>query len=215
MYLPAHFREERPDVLRTLIQRHPLGTIITFGASGLSANLVPFTLAEAADPAAPMVLRCHVARANPQIADLSAGAECLVLFQGPEAYISPAWYATKAATGRVVPTWNYAMVQARGVPRLIDDPVWIMAQIEALTGEHESPRPEPWAVADAPSSFVEGMLRAIVGVEIAVTRCEGKWKTSQNRPVEDRRGVVAGLERERPEREAMANLVRRTLPTEG
>ncbi len=214
MYLPAPFREERPEVLREFIRRHPLGTLITRGASGLCANLIPFTLAETADPADPIVLRCHVARANPQTADFIAGAECLVLFQGPEAYISPAWYATKAATGRVVPTWNYAMVQARGVPRLIDDPTWIRAQIEALTGEHESSRPAPWAVSDAPQSFVEGMLHAIVGVEIAVTRCEGKWKVSQNRPLEDRRGVVAGLERERPDREAMAEMVRRTLPTD-
>jgi transcriptional regulator len=138
-------------------------------------------------------LRAHLARANRQWEDLAAGAECLVVFQGPQGYVSPGWYASKRAHGRVVPTWNYAVVQARGRPRVIEDAGWLRRQIAELTALREAERAEPWAVTDAPEPFVSAQIRGIVGVEIPIDRLEGKWKMSQNRPEADRSGVVAGF----------------------
>src|SRR5438270_12228207 len=163
MYQPTAFREERVETLHELIRAHRLGTLITAGHGGLIANLVPFTLADAGDKG---TLRAHVAKANDQVGALAAGAETLVVFQGPEAYITPSWYPSKKEHGRVVPTWNYAVVQVRGTPRVIDDTDWLKTQIGALTSAQENRRSEPWKVTDAPESFIEGQLRAIIGVEI-------------------------------------------------
>lgn len=193
MYQPSAFKEERIETLHALIRSHPLATLITAGCGGLLANLVPFTLV---DEGAKGTLRCHVARANDQVEALKAGAETLVLFQGPEAYITPSWYPSKKEHGRVVPTWNYVVVQVRGKPRLIEDPAWIRAQIGHLTSIHEGERAKPWNVSDAPEPYIAGQIKAIVGVEIPVAAIEGKWKASQNRPEADRRGVEAGLRRE-------------------
>jgi transcriptional regulator len=190
MYVPPAFGEERPEVLRALIRAHPLATLVTTGAEGLTANLAPFILAEIPDGD---VLRAHMARANDQFDALRAGAEALVIFQGPQAYITPSWYATKAEHGKVVPTWNYAVVQAWGTPRVIDDADWLLAQVTALTTAQESVRAEPWAVTDAPETYVAAQLRGIVGLEIPIRRIEGKWKVSQNQPEANRRSVVAGL----------------------
>lgn len=190
MYTPPAFREDRPEVLEALIRAHPLATLVTAGAGGLIANLVPFFLA--ATPQGD-VLRAHMARANDQLASLRAGAEALVIFQGPQAYVSPAWYPTKQEHGRAVPTWNYAVVQVRGTPRVIEDPDWLLAQISELTRRQESGRPDPWAVTDAPADYVAAQMRAIVGVEIPVSRIDGKWKASQNQPEANRRGVIRGL----------------------
>lgn len=194
MYQPANFREDRIEVQQALIQAHPLGLLISAGAGGLMANPVPFQL----DPAAGAygTLRAHLARANPQWHELAALDECLVVFQGPQAYITPSWYATKQETGKVVPTWNYAIVQAWGRPRIVEDAAWLLDQLHGLTDSQEVPRPVPWHVDDAPADFVAGMLQAIVGVEIPIARLDGKWKMSQNRPAVDQAGVVAGLRTE-------------------
>jgi transcriptional regulator len=208
MYLPAAFLEDRLETLHALIRAHPLGTLITAGAGGLLANLIPFILIDSGDKG---ILRAHVARANAQVEALRSGAETLVVFQGPEAYISPSWYAAKAEHGRVVPTWNYVVVQARGTPRLVDDAAWIRAQIDELTASQENRRAEPWKVSDAPEPFIAGQLGAIVGVEIAVASLEGKWKVSQNRSAADREGVVEGLKREGSGGE-MASLIAERAP---
>ena len=203
MYQPGAFREERLEILHALIRAHPLGTLITAGSGGLAANLVPFIVADQGERG---TLRAHIARANDQVEALRAGAETLVVFQGPDAYISPSWYPSKQEHGRVVPTWNYVVVQVHGTPHLIEDPLWIRAQIGALTQSQEGQRARPWSVADAPEAFVEAQIRAIVGVEIPILRIEGKWKLSQNRSAADRRGVVEGLQGE-GRNEEMARLV--------
>ncbi|MGZ5155617.1 MAG: FMN-binding negative transcriptional regulator [Caldimonas sp.] len=196
MYQPAHFAETRPEVLQRLIREHPFGLLVTEGPNGLDANGVPFVL----DPGAgPGVLRAHVARANPVWKDARTDRESLVVFQGAQTYVSPAWYASKAEHGKVVPTWNYIMVQARGIVRFVDDAAWLHAFVSRLTDRHEAARvagdanSAAWAVADAPGDYVEGMLRAIVGVEIELSSLVGKWKVSQNRSSADREGVARAL----------------------
>jgi transcriptional regulator len=192
MYLPSHFAEQRPEVLRKLIHDHPLGLLITLADAGLQANPLPFFLD--ADPAGgPGILRAHVARANPLWREARPDVEALVVFQGAQAYISPNWYPAKAEHGKVVPTWNYVTVQARGTLRAIDDTTWLRAFVSRLTQHHEAPQTRPWAVADAPADYIDSMLRAIVGIEIVLSSLVGKWKVSQNRAVTDRAGVVRGL----------------------
>jgi len=196
MYLPAHFAESRPEVLATLVRSHPFGLLVTqSGDGGVDANSIPFVL----DPGSPGtlgVLRGHVARANPLWQTARGDVDSLVVFQGPQGYVSPAWYPSKAEHGKVVPTWNYVMVQARGKLRAIDDADWLRGFVTRLTERHEGGRAAPWAVSDAPADYVATMLRAIVGIEITLTSLTGKWKVSQNRPAADRAGVVAGLTRE-------------------
>lgn len=193
MYVPPAFREVRPQAIHALIEAHPLALLVSTGENGPTANPVPMLL----DPSAG-ALRCHLARANGQIGELRAAQaarrEVLAVFQGPQAYISPGWYASKAEHGRVVPTWNYLIVQVRGVPRVIDDADWLRGQVGALTDRHEAGLADPWSVGDAPDGFVAAQLRGIVGLELPLTRVTGKWKASQNRPTADRAGVIAGLE---------------------
>ena len=193
MYQPSAFREERLETLHALIRAHPLATLITAGLGGLNANLVPFTLADIGEKG---TLRAHIAKANDQVDALKSGADTLVVFHGPEAYITPSWYASKKEHGRVVPTWNYVVVQVRGTPSVIDDTAWLRAQIGALTSAQESHRSEPWSISDAPEPFIEGQIRAIIGVEIPILTIEGKWKVSQNRSAADRQGVYEGLQAE-------------------
>ena len=196
MYLPAHFAESRAEVLHALIRSHPLGLLVTQNGDGsIAANDIPFVL-DASDDGSPGVLRAHVARANPLWRTARGDVESLVVFQGPQGYVSPAWYPGKAEHGRVVPTWNYVVVQARGALRAIDDREWLRAFVTRLTDRHEGPRPAPWAVTDAPADYVDTMLCAIVGIEMPVTSLVGKWKVSQNRPAADREGVAQGLDRE-------------------
>lgn len=204
MYQPIHFREDRLDVQHALIRSHPLGLLITAGPGGLMANPVPFLVASEGPLG---ILRAHVARANAQWRELTNLAECLVVFQGPQDYVTPSWYATKQQTGKVVPTWNYATVHAWGAPRVVDDPVWVRRQVGALTQMMEHPRAAPWAVDDAPIDFTEAQIRAIVGIEIPIARMEGKWKMSQNRNAADREGVVSGYRQQGDDE--MANLVER------
>jgi transcriptional regulator len=204
MYRPTAFREDRLETLHAFIEAHPLGTLITAGSDGLNANLIPFTLA--AERGDKGVLRAHLARGNDQVVALRKVREVLVLFRGPEAYITPAWYASKSEHGKVVPTWNYVVVQAWGIPRVIDDQAWLRAQIDELTRKKEHGRDEPWNVSDAPGPFIDAQIKGIIGLEIDVVRIEGKWKVSQNRPEKDRDSVVHGLRTERND-EVMASLV--------
>lgn len=190
MYEPAHFKVEDRAALFEVIRAHPLAQLVTAGTGGLMANPIPFVLA--GEPGKE-VLSAHLARPNSQWQELKAGAEPLVIFQSVEHYISPSWYATKAETHRVVPTWNYIVVQVRGRARVNDSPEWLHGQIDRLTRQHEAKRAQPWSVDDAPEPFVEAQMRGIVGVEIEIREITGKFKLSQNRKVEDRQGVVAGL----------------------
>jgi len=197
MYLPAHFAETRPEVLQALVRSHPFGLLVTRSVEGeLVADGVPFVLDAGPQDGPFGVLRAHVARANPLWRLARTDASSLVVFQGPQAYVSPAWYASKAEHGKVVPTWNYIMVQAAGRLRATSDPAWLRAFVGRLTDRHEAPRAAPWAVEDAPADFVETMLGAIVGIEIALTSLTGKWKASQNRSAADRAGVARGLAEE-------------------
>jgi transcriptional regulator len=204
MYVPEAFRETRLPVLHALIGRHPLGLLVSAGPDGILADPVPFTLVP--DAGADGLLRAHVARANPHWKALRASPEAVVVFQGPDAYVTPAWYAAKAEHGKVVPTWNYVVIEVRGAATVIEDPGWLRAQLEALTGQQEAARAEPWAVGDAPEPFVASQIRGIVGLEIPIREITGKWKLSQNRAAADRDGVVAGFEAEGDP--AMAALVR-------
>jgi transcriptional regulator len=191
MYQPPHFRENRLDVQHALIRAHPLGLLVTYGKTGLIANPIPFILDEATSPYG--TLRAHLSRANPQWRDFDPDKEALVVFQGTETYITPSWYETKREHGKVVPTWNYAIVQARGCLQIVEDPAWLLKQITAMTSAQEATRQEPWAVSDAPPYFLAAQMKGIIGVEIEITEIEGKWKVSQNRSEADRRGVAAGL----------------------
>jgi transcriptional regulator len=203
MYQPPHFREERREVQHALIRAHPLGLLITAGAAGLQANAVPFLIDGAASDKG--TLRAHLARANPQWRELADVEECLVVFQGEQHYITPSWYPTKRETEKVVPTWNYITVHAWGRPRVIDDATWLRQHVGELTASQENARAAPWAVDDAPADYIASQLKGIVGIEIPISRIEGKWKVSQNRPTVDRAGVVAGLRGEQAD--AMASAV--------
>ncbi len=205
MYQPPHFREDDLGIQHDLIRSYPLGLLVCAGASGLVANPIPFVIDDTAGDKG--TLRCHVARANPVWQELQTVPECLVVFQGPQAYVTPSWYPTKRETGRVVPTWNYATVHAWGHPEVIEDAEWLRRQIDALTRQQEQPRQQPWAVDDAPAPFVAAQIRGIVGIEIPIGRIEGKWKVSQNRSAMDQAGVAAGLLAEGSAHETLAALV--------
>lgn len=192
MYEPPFHREDDIARQHTLIRARPLGLLISHGTQGILANAIPFLIDAEASKLG--TLRAHMARANGQWRDLMEAPEALVVFQGPGHYISPSWYATKRETGKVVPTWNYVMVQARGMARVIGDDAWLARQIEALTAAREAERDQPWAVGDAPADFIAMQRRAIMGIEIEIADIRGKWKASQNRSSADRAGVVAGLE---------------------
>lgn len=201
MYLPKHFAETDIGVMHELMRAHPLATLVTQGADGLEANHIPLHLDAAAGPNG--TLRGHVARANPLAADATVNRKILVIFKGPDSYISPSGYATKAEHGKVVPTWNYAAVHVYGELRLIDDADWLLAQLHALTAEHEAGLQHPWAVDDAPADYIGKMLGAVVGIEIAIDRLVGKWKVSQNQPAVNQASLIAALDGQ-----AMAGLIR-------
>ena len=208
MYEPPLHRNENLAELHALIRERVFGLLVSNGAEGLIANSVPFVLDAAASKLG--VLKVHLARANPQWRDLQEHPDTLVVFQGHDHYITPSWYATKRETGKVVPTWNYTMVQAKGRAKVMDE-AWLSRQIEELTRTLEERREQPWAVGDAPADFIAMQRRAIVGVEIEILDIRGKWKTSQNRNAADRAGVVAGLEALGDEdARAMAGIVRET-----
>jgi transcriptional regulator len=208
LYEPPLHRNENLPELHALIRERVFGLLISNGDEGLVANSVPFVLDTGASKLG--TLKVHLARANPQWRDLQAQPDVLVVFQGHDHYITPSWYATKQETGKVVPTWNYTMVQAKGQAKVMDE-AWLGQQIEELTRTLEQRREQPWAVGDAPADFIAMQRRAIVGVEIEILDIRGKWKTSQNRNAADRAGVVAGLEAMGDEdARAMAEIVRET-----
>ncbi len=214
MYVPASNVETDPVLLHALIRANPLATWVRHGADGLVADHVPFVLDEVRGSYGTLV--GHVARANPvwrEFDDAPAGApESLVIFQGAQSYVTPSWYAAKHEHGKVVPTWNYAVVQVHGTPRAIHERDWLLRFVTRLTGVHEAARAAPWQVSDAPADYIDGLLGSIVGIEIAITRMVGKWKVSQNRPAADRRGVAAGLLLQGDDASAaMAALVQRGL----
>jgi len=210
MYQPAHFVEPRLNVKHDLIRAYPFGLMISVDGGLPVANAIPFVLDAAAAPLG--VLRGHVARSNPQWQALTTSSDALVVFQGAHTYITPSWYQTKRETGKAVPTWNYIMVQARGQMRVIEDRAWLLAQVSTLTDTHEGPRSEPWRVTDAPASYLDAMLKAIVGLEMEIVSLDGKWKVSQNRSREDMDGVIGGLEaQDHPHAREIAKLARTRL----
>ena len=204
VYRPSYHREDRLEVQHGLIRAHPLGALVTLGEAGLVANHIPFVLDAGAGALG--TLRAHIAKANDQWRSFSREVEALVIFQGPQSYITPSWYATKRETGKVVPTWNYAVVHAYGPIRVVEDGGWLRDQIERVTALQEAARAEPWAVSDAPGSFIDAMTKAIAGIEIEITRLEGKWKVSQNRTAADRQGVAEGLRSEHIEASDSASM---------
>lgn len=189
MYLPDHFAVSEPATLRSLIEAHPLATVVTLDGDALDADHVPLMLDP--DSGRHGVLRGHVARANPMWRRLDGTTAVLAIFQGPQHYVSPAWYPSKRTEPRVVPTWNYAVVHVHGSARAIEDRDWLRQLVAALTARHERAHGSGWRIGDAPEAFIDRMLGAIVGIEIDISRAVGKWKASQNRSAEDRAGVRA------------------------
>jgi transcriptional regulator len=208
MYRPSHFEVQDRAELIDVIRRHPLAQVVTAGADGIVANPIPFTVV--AGEGDRLLLRAHLARANPQWKAMAAGSETLLIFSAAEHYVTPSWYETKRATGKVVPTWNYVVVQARGPVTVDDSPEWLWEQVERITLEQEAGVGSDWKVTDAPEAYMAAMMRGIVGIEMQVTSLAGKFKLSQNRPEADRVGIVAGLGGlDRPDAARMAGLVRR------
>jgi len=203
VYLPPAFTEARTELLIEHIERYDFGLLVSHGAEGLIASQIPFLIEHRDDR---LTLQGHLARANPQLADLDSGGEALAIFEGPHAYISPNWYEAGAA----VPTWNYASVHAYGTARTIADADWLRDFVRRLTERHEGREPAPpWRMQDLPEAYLKSMLNGIVGVEIAVTRLDGKFKLSQNRPAADRPRIIAALERrEDADSRAVARLMR-------
>jgi transcriptional regulator len=206
VYLPPAFTETRPAVLVGHIEQHNFGLFVSHGAAGLVASHIPFVV-EHVD--AELHLLGHLARPNPQVNDLGQGGEVLAIFSGPHAYISPSWYAGSPS----VPTWNYVDVHAYGTVRLVNDSEWLHRLLQRLEERHEAGNPDPWRMLDLPETYLEGMLKGIIGLDIAVARLEGKFKLSQNRPAVDRPRVIAALEYQGDENSlAVARLMREREP---
>ncbi|PUA27100.1 MAG: hypothetical protein B0W54_19930 [Cellvibrio sp. 79] len=213
MYNPKLHEENRLDVLHQLIRDYPLATLVVMGEGELVANAIPFYLDSSRGEFGTLV--AHVSRANPLWQLPATDISALIIFQGAQRYITPSWYATKAETGKVVPTWNYVVVQARGVPQFIHDRDWLLTHVNQLTATHEQDRKTPWQVSDAPEDFIERLLNGIVGLEIPLENISGKWKTSQNRPEADKQGVINGLQDNggHPDDLIMAGLVKQHTVT--
>jgi len=208
MYVPKHFEERDVGVLQALIRSYPLGAWVAPVDQTLVANHIPFLVESTRGEYGTLV--GHVARANPIWKSFSKEVASLVIFQGPQSYITPSWYPTKHAHGKAVPTWNYAVVHAHGVPRAIEDRDWLLKHVTQLSDLQESERAVPWSVSDAPPDYIDTLLKAIVGVEIPISTVVGKWKTSQNRPLPDKLEIIAGLsERGDGNSRQMAALVQR------
>ena len=206
MYIPRHHEELDSAVLHALIRAHPLGTWVTHADEELIVNHVPFLLDPRRGPHGALI--GHVARANKVWSAFSRTVPSVVAFQGPESYITPSWYPSKHDQGKAVPTWNYAVVHAHGLPVVNDDKTWLLNHVNQLTDFHEAGRAAPWRVSDAPRDYIERMIDGIVGIEIPISKLVGKWKVSQNRSRPDKLGIVAGLSAEdNPRSREMAALV--------
>lgn len=206
MYIQEQFEEREVSILHGLIEANPLGTWVTAAAGPLDVNHIPFLLDRRRGEFGTLV--GHVSRAN-HVWKTASASESVVVFQGPESYITPSWYPTKHEHGKAVPTWNYVVVHAHGVPRVVDDAEWLRQHVAELTERHEAPRAAPWHVSDAPSEYIDALLRGIVGVEIPIARLVGKWKVSQNRALRDQLGVISGLgEAQDARSQQMAHAVR-------
>ena len=211
MYIPPSFAEHDVEVKHSFIEAHPLGALVTASPSGLFATHLPLVLDR--QRGAHGTLQGHIARANPHHELAAEGAEALVLFTGADSYVTPSLYASKAVHGKVVPTWNYVAVHAHGTLRFVTEPAALRRHLEQLTARHEAARPRPWSIDDTPAGYVDKLLGAIVGVEIEITRLDGKWKMSQNRPAEDIDGVIEGLgASEDPRQREIAEVVRKRKP---
>lgn len=191
MYNPKHFQEQETAKLCDFLRAHPLGLLISGGGETLAADLVPFFLDSSKG-----LLRAHVSKANPQWQILTEQPPVLIVFQGPQGYVTPNWYAAKHVDGKVVPTWNYSTVQVRGTACVVHDPEWLHRHVRELTDFFEDARHAPWAVSDAPEAYVRGQIKGIVGLEITIQSLDGKMKLNQNRTQQDRAGVIAGLHSE-------------------
>jgi transcriptional regulator len=191
MYQPDHFRMKEPSAIHQLMREHPLASLIVQTQTGMEANHIPLLLQPGVD--GKDLLLGHVARANPLWREIDTEQEVLAIFHGPETYISPGWYPTKREHGKVVPTWNYVVAHAWGRLRVVDDAAWLRNLVGQLTTRHESRFEKPWSVEDAPADYIDKMVSAIVGIEITITRLEGKAKVSQNQPAVNREGVVQAL----------------------
>ncbi len=214
MYLPKYHALTDTPAMQAHIAQHPLGAWVCWADSGLTANHVPFVLDRSRGPYGRLI--GHVSRANGVWRQLADGAPCVVMFMGPQRYITPSWYPGKQAHGQVVPTWNYVTVHAHGVARAVEDAGWLLDMLHQLTDAQEAARPAPWRVTDAPESYVQQKLRAIVGIEITIDRLEGRLKVSQDEDLADRLGTVEGLRQERDsEAQAMATLVQRAMAPHG
>ena len=192
MYLPDQFAVQDVAELHVLMRARPFAALVSAGPAGLYASHLPTVLKQEGSHG---VIECHLARANPHCKELGEAGEALMIFQGAESYITPNWYPTKADSGKVVPTWNYAVVHAYGRSEVKDDVEWLRRHVGELTAQQEQSEPKPWAVTDAPERYIDVMLRGIVGFRFVITRLEGKWKMSQNREIKDAEGVVSGLGR--------------------
>ncbi|MBU2732953.1 FMN-binding negative transcriptional regulator, partial [Acidithiobacillus ferridurans] len=203
---PNSFLEKRPEIIHELIRSYPLATIVSMGNDGLEANHIPLYLK--LGQGSQMILQGHVARANSLWREGFLCSDVLVIFQGPQHYISPSWYITKEETGKVVPTWNYAIVHAYGELKVKDNPEWIRQQMAALTDQQEQNLPQPWHVDDAPPEFTEQLIEQVVGIEIFVTRLMGKWKVSQNQSAGNRDSVNKHLGlQNKPDSAAMSQCI--------
>ena len=206
MYIPKVFAETDVEAMHALVRACPLATLITRSDDSLEANHIPLVLVP--DAGEHGSLQGHAPRANPLTSYRDDRTEVLAIFHGPDAYISPSWYPSKQQHGKVVPTWNYAVVHAYGYLEVIDDPAWIRNQVDALTQQNEAAFDRPWQVDDAPSEYTDKMIAALLGLEIRITRWLGKTKASQNQPADNRNGVIAGLgDSENPNDRQMAGLV--------
>lgn len=211
MYQPKHFEETRIEVMQALVSSQPLSTLVTLSDEGLVADQIPMLLRPGEGPFGTLV--GHVARANPLWRQTRLDTPVLAIFQGPQHYISPSWYPTKQEHGKVVPTWNYVVVQARGLLQIHDDPDWVRQQATQITNQQERTSAKPWAVDDAPRDYTDSMIKAVVGISIEVTLWSGKWKVSQNQPAVNRAGVVQSLENlQGAQALAMASLVTAHAP---
>jgi transcriptional regulator len=194
MYLPDHFRVDDVPQIHALMRARPFAVLVSDGPAGLYASHLP-TVLKGEGPYG--VIECHLARPNPHWRDLADGNEARMIFQGPEGYITPNWYPSKGQTGKVVPTWNFAVVHAYGRPEVMTEKDWLLRHVTDLTTHPEKNETKPWAPSDAPSTYIDVMLRGIVGFRFPITRLEGKWKMSQNREIQDQVGVVNGLSNRR------------------